>query len=117
MKVTDFINILNAECVTKFICDGKDYAYAFASDLMSDVLALADSSTVLITGLNNPQAIRTAEMMDISLIIMVRGKTPSKEIIELAIESDITILTTHHIMFEACGLLYKNGLRALAYEV
>ncbi|QSX06197.1 transcriptional regulator [Sedimentibacter sp. zth1] len=113
MKVTEFIKVLNAECVTRLITDDKNYNFAFASDLMSDVLALADSSTVLITGLNNPQVIRTAEMMDISLIILVRGKIPSKETIELATEANITILTTHSIMFETCGILYKSGLRPI----
>ena len=113
MKVEQFIDLLDAECATVQVDKEKEYSYAFASDLMSDVLALADNNTVLITGLNNPQVIRTAEMLDISLIVLVRGKKPSEETLALANESNITILTTDLIMFETCGKLYKSGLLAL----
>lgn len=113
MKVGQFIELLNAECVTDHIDEDKEYNYAFASDLMSDVLALADNTTVLITGLNNPQVLRTAEMLDISLIILVRGKKPSEESLAIANETNITILTTDMIMFETCGKLYESGLLAL----
>ena len=37
---------------------------ACGSDLMSDVLAYVKDQAVLLTGLVNPQVIRTAEMMD-----------------------------------------------------
>ena len=113
MKVGQFIELLNAECVTDCIDNEREYNYAFASDLMSDVLALADNTTVLITGLNNPQVIRTAEMLDISLIILVRGKKPSEETLAIANETNIAILTTDLIMFETCGKLYNSGLLAL----
>ena len=113
MKVEQFIDLLSAECVTEQIDTDKEYDCAFASDLMSDVLALASNTTVFITGLNNPQAIRTAEMLDITLIILVRGKKPSKESLAIANETNITILTTDLIMFVACGKLYGAGLSAL----
>ena len=112
MKVSDIKNILDANVLT---CNNIDkcISYAFGSDLMSDVLAYINEETVLLTGLNNPQVIRTAEMVDVSVIVFVRGKQPTKEIIKLAEENDITILATEHIMFTACGLLYSNGLRGL----
>lgn len=111
MKIDEIIECLNADCLTEKV--DKDYNYAFASDLMSDVLALADNATVLITGLNNPQIVRTAEMLDISLIILVRGKKPSEDTLAIARETNITILTTYMTMYEACGKLYELGLMAL----
>ncbi len=113
MKVEQFIELLSAECVTEQVDKEREYNYAFASDLMSDVLALANNTTVLITGLNNPQIIRTAEMLDISLIVLVRGKKPSEETLTIANEANVTILTTDMIMFETCGKLYKSGVQAL----
>ena len=80
---------------------------------MSDVLALASDAAILITGLNNPQIVRTAEMLDISLIILVRGKKPSEEILAIANETNITILTTDMTMYETCGRLYNAGVLAL----
>lgn len=111
MKIDEIIKFLDATCLTEKT--EKDCKYAFASDLMSDVLALASEATVLITGLNNPQIVRTAEMTDISLIILVRGKKPSEETLTIARETNITILTTDMTMYETCGRLYKAGILAL----
>jgi hypothetical protein len=84
---------------------------AFGSDLMSDVLAFATASPVLLTGLLNPQVIRTAEMMDIKCIVFVRGKIPDNSILQLACEYDISIMHTELSMYTACGKLYGAGLR------
>ncbi len=79
--------------------------------MMSDVLAFAKDKGILITGLNNPQVVRTAEMMDMVCIVIVRGKEPAPEVLRLARERNIAILTTSHRMFTACGLLYSAGLK------
>ena len=84
---------------------------AYASDLMSDVLAFVKDQSVLVTGLNNPQVVRTADMMDMICIVFVRGKEPDAGILALAQERDIAVLCTRHTMFTACGLLYAHGLR------
>jgi len=111
MKIVEIKEILNAKTLTANCNEETEYSYGFASDLMSDVLAYATNETMLITGLNNPQVVRTAEMMDISVILFVRGKIPSKETIDLAAENSIIILATDYIMFKSCGLLYENGMR------
>ena len=79
-------------------------------DLMSDVLAFVKSGSLLLTGLTNPQVIRTAEMADIRAICFVRGKEPDKETVELAKSKNIPLLSTTLPMFEACGKLYDAGL-------
>ena len=79
-------------------------------DLMSDVLAYTKDQSVLLTGLVNPQVIRTAVMMDMLCIVFVRSKTPSDEMLKLANESGIVVLGTDMTMFTACGKLYSNGL-------
>lgn len=111
MKIKEIIEIVNARVLTEFCNEEKEFEYAFASDLMSDVLAYANDETLLITGLSNPQVIRTAEIMDISAVLFVRGKVPNSDIIDLAVENSLTILATDNIMFETCGLLYKNGMK------
>ena len=77
---------------------------------MSDVLAFSKVKMALLTGLTNPHVVRTGEMLDVVVIIFVRGKVPSEEIVELAKERDIAILTTNFTLYEACGELYKHGL-------
>ncbi len=111
MKLKQIMDILNAE-ILAYGCDEEaEFDHVFASDLMSDVLAYANNEALLITGLNNPQVIRTAEMMDMHAVLFVRGKQPKEETIELAKEKFVTLLVTEHIMFEACGLLFNNGMK------
>lgn len=97
----------------------KDYKYVFASDLMSDALALIsnnENDTILLTGLCNKQSLRTAEMLDLGLIIYVRGKMIDIDDLNLAKEMNFNIFTTHYTLFEACGILYQNGLEAIKLE-
>ena len=79
---------------------------------MSDVLAYVKDQAVLLTGLVNPQVIRTAEMMDMACIVFVRSKKPSEEMLEIAKECGIVVLSTDKTLYVACGLLYSNGLIA-----
>ena len=109
MTVRDVISILDAQVLTQGDLD-VEIKTACGSDMMSDVLAFVKDQSVLLTGLNNPQVVRTAEMMDMHCIIIVRGKEPTDEVIALAKQKEITLLKTQHRMFTACGLLYANGL-------
>ena len=89
----------------------KEVHSACGSDMMSDVLAFVKDQSVLLTGLTNPQVIRTAEMMDIICIVFVRGKEPDEQMIHMAKEAQIALLSAQQRMFTACGLLYSIGLR------
>jgi predicted transcriptional regulator len=88
----------------------EDMNGAFGSDMMSDVLAFAEDRDVLLTGLLNPQIVRTAHMLDMSCIIIVRGKTATEEIKRLAADNQIALLETKLTMYEASGKLYEGGL-------
>lgn len=88
----------------------EDLTGAFGSDMMSDVLAFAENRDVLLTGLLNPQIVRTAHMLDMRCIIIVRGKTATDEIKRLAAENRIALLETKLTMYEASGKLYEGGL-------
>ncbi|HAF07885.1 MAG: hypothetical protein QME48_05800 [bacterium] len=84
-----------------------------ASDLMSEVLIIAQKDGIIVTNLLNIQTIRTAEMVEASAIVFVRGKKPTKEMVELAKKSGISIYVTDKGMFETCGMLYEKGLSML----
>ena len=110
MKISTIREILEADVVC-----GEDYLEhevhsACGSDMMSDVLAYVKDQAVLLTGLCNPQVIRTAEMMDMRCVVFVRAKCPTDEMIRLAKESDLVVMKTAKRMYEACGKLYLAGL-------
>ncbi len=111
MTVNDIIRILEADVISDAGDMDSEVHTACGSDMMSDVLAFVKDQSVLLTGLVNPQVVRTADMMEIRCIVFVRNKTPDESIIELAQEREIVLLKTRFRMFTACGLLYSNGLR------
>lgn len=110
MTVKDVQDILGARVLTGEEFLDREVRSACGSDMMSDVLAFSKDHSVLLTGLCNPQVIRTAEMLDIVCLVFVRGKKPDATIVEMAKERDIIVLETGHRMFSSCGLLYKAGL-------
>ena len=110
MKISRIAELLNAEVVSGKELLESDVHSACGSDMMSDVLAFVKDQAVLLTGLVNPQVIRTAEMMDMLCVVFVRGKQPSADIVALAEECSIALLTTSERMYTACGKLYAAGL-------
>lgn len=112
MKICEIIECLDAKLVW-----GKEYldmeiSVACGADLMSDCLAFVeDQNILLLTGLNNPQVVRTAEMMDVKAIMFVRGKVPVEPVVELAKEKHIVVMYTENPMFSSCGKLYEKGIR------
>ncbi|MDY6935272.1 MAG: DRTGG domain-containing protein [Spirochaetota bacterium] len=113
MKLSEVKELLNANVIFgEDLLDTIDVNGAFASDLLSDVLAYAKENTLFITGLTNPQVIRTVEVLELMGIVFVRGKIPQPETIELAKKRNIPLLGTKYIMFETCGRLYAAGLSA-----
>ena len=110
MKISTIVELLNAKVLCgEDMLDGTVNS-ACGCDMMSDVLAFVKEQAVLITGLCNPQVVRTAVMMDMRCIVFVRGKTPPQDVISLADDAGIVILATNERMYTACGKLYVNGL-------
>lgn len=110
MKISKIRDLLGAEVLC---CEDNMERQAYSAcgcDLMSDVLAYVKDQAVLLTGLVNPQVIRTAEMMDMICIVFVRSKRPTEEMVKLARENGIVIMCTKRRLYEACGILYSNGL-------
>ena len=110
-RIQDIMQLLPAELLTPDARLDTQVHNACGSDMMSDVLAYVKDQAVLVTGLNNPQVVRTADMMDMICIVFVRGKKPDGAILQLAVDRGIAVLATKLPMFAACGLLYEKGLR------
>ena len=110
MKICTIQELLEAEVLVGQDRLGDHVYSACGSDMMSDVLAYVKDQAVLLTGLVNAQVIRTAEMMDMICIVFVRSKRPTPDMIELARDSGLVLMATDKRLYEACGILYANGL-------
>lgn len=122
MKIRDVIDLLSCEILTPTTFrEDQEINYGFSSDLMSDALMILNtvqseevlSQSALITGLATNQAVRTAEMLDVNVLLMVRDKQPSTKVLFLAEQSNIIILKTKHTMFNTVGLLYEKGVKGI----
>jgi predicted transcriptional regulator len=117
MDVSDLINLINGKLLNPNANLTREIKGGCGADLMSDVLASIQPEAVLLTGLCNPQVVRTAQMADVAAIILVRGKIPPQETIDLAIEEKIALISSPFGMFELCGRLYQAGLSSLEASV
>jgi predicted transcriptional regulator len=113
MRITDLIEIIDGRVAGGVFNPDSIVTEAFASDLMSDVLTLENVNPILITGLCNLQTIRTAEMADIKVVVIARGKICTSEMKTLAEQNNITIIETPFSVFRTSGLLYQNGIKPL----
>ena len=102
--------LLHATLLTKDTDLDVEVYSAFSSDMMSNVLAYANDKSILITGLYNPQVLRTAEMMGMACVVFIGRRNPEESMVELADELGICVLQTRSSMFTTCGLLFSHGL-------
>lgn len=110
MKISELIGVIQGELICGDVASGQEISTAFASDLMSDVLTIQVDNVLLLTGLANSQALRTAEMSNINCIIFVRNKKVNSEMIELAIENGMVLISSPYSMFKTSGLLFSAGI-------
>lgn len=117
MKLDQLITVVKGTLLNPKSTHSREIKGGCGADLMSDVLASIQPEAVLVTGLCNPQVVRTALMADVAAIIFVRGKTPLPETVSLAMDEDIPLITTPYGMFEVCGRLFEAGLPSLESPV
>jgi predicted transcriptional regulator len=110
MTLEQVLSIIDGKAVSRNVDLSQQVNIACGADLMSDVLAFTHAGTLLLTGLTNPQVVRTAEMAGVHAVVFVRGKYPPPETITLAEEKNIPLLASRYTMYETCGRLYSAGL-------
>ena len=116
MTLREVKDILNAEMISGDHELEKDIKCAFAAELLSDVLALAQEGALLITGFTHPQVVYAADAANLCAILFVRGRWPNESTQQLATQKKIPLLSTPYMMFEACGLLYEYGLKTCSIK-
>ncbi|MGD1995653.1 MAG: DRTGG domain-containing protein [Anaerolineae bacterium] len=110
MKLREVLEVIEGKVISEDVDLDQEVQMGCGADLMSDVLAFTHEGTLLMSGLTNPQVVRTAEMAGIKAIVFVRGKIPPPQTIALAEEKGIPLLASKYTMFETCGRLYRAGL-------
>jgi len=117
MNVQELIKIIDGRLLNNSTDLTREIKGGCGADLMSDVLASIQPEAVLLTGLCNPQVVRTSVMADVAAIVLVRGKTPPPETIDLAEKEGIPLISSPLGMFALCGRLYAQGMKSLEHPV
>jgi predicted transcriptional regulator len=112
MKLKEILEALEAELLTKDADLDTEVSCAFGSDLISDILHCTKEKTLLLTGLTNTQVIRLSDMIDLYGIVFVRGKKPSPEIVKMAEERQLPLISTQYTLYKTSGILFNKGLRS-----
>ena len=114
MSIEEIVKLIEGEIVVGNAEGDYEITHAFTSDLMSDVLTIdSKEGIVLLTGLANIQTIRTAEMANLNLVLLVRGKKANDDMIDIAKENDITIIESKYSAFRASAVLFNAGIKSL----
>ncbi len=90
--------------------EDHDYKIAGASDMLSELLALAKENMILITGLCTPQMVRTADIVAVGAIVIVRGRQVPEVTVQIAKDMRIPMILTELTMYATCGKLFCAGL-------
>lgn len=114
MTLAEIRDVLECEVLTADDDLSVEVHQVVASDGMSEILAFAKSSELMITGLTNIQSIRTADIAGVSAVIYCRGKRPDKKVVEFARQKRIPVMITKMVMFDICGILYNKGLKGVS---
>jgi predicted transcriptional regulator len=112
MKLREIVELIQGQVLSEGVDLDREVQGGCGADLMSDVLAYSLSGAVLLTGLCNPQVVRTAHIADVAAVVFVRGKHPPQDTIDLANQEDIPLISSPHGMFEIAGRLYHAGLQS-----
>ena len=113
MKISEIVEILKARILV-----GEDQMDTIvtgggAADLMDDVLAAAAKGCALLTGVTTVDVVQTAKIVQVGAVVIVRGKEPPADMIQMARNYEIPLILTDYSLFVACGRLYMNGIRGL----
>lgn len=116
MNLNSIIEKLALENLTPEVAvdASRDVTGAYASDLLSDVLANAPQGGVLITVQVHMNVVAVAVHADLAAVIFALGRQPEEETRAKAEEEGILLLASGEPAFDLAGKLYALGLRGTA---
>jgi hypothetical protein len=82
----------------------------FISDMVSDVMAGAKPGAVWVTTQTHKNVVAAANLVDISVVIVTRGKVVPQETLEMATRAELTILSTDLETYDLVGKLHAAGV-------
>lgn len=106
-KLSELIEDLQFDCLAGKSLLDKEVVSAYVSDLLSDVMGKAQPQMVWVTSQIHKNIVAVASLIDLSAIIIVNERPADEDMLKLAEEEDVVVLSSKKSAFETAGLLYN----------
>ena len=106
-KKKKLIEELEFKCVTGVNLLDKEPKWAYVSDLLSDVMGRAQPQMIWVTSQIHKNIVAVASLIDLSAIVIVNERKPDEDMLKLAEEEGVVVLTSDKPAFETAGMLYR----------
>jgi hypothetical protein len=110
MKLSEIVAQLDLEVRTGTERLDVEVSHAYASDLLSDVMANAAEGALWVTLQIHQNIIAVAVMKSLAGIVLVNGREPDDATVRKAEEEGIPLLISQQGAFELAGRLFGLGL-------
>lgn len=91
MKVSEIAAKTNIKSINEFRDKNVDQVYI--SDMVSDIITGAKANSILITLQTHKSLIAAANLVNVAMIVIVRGRKPADDVIDLATRAGIGLFT------------------------
>lgn len=109
MKVSEAAALIHG-VVVHAADPGRIVTGAYASDLLSDVMAHAREGSLWLTIQSHPNVVAVALLTSLSAVVFAGGVRPDEDTVAKAQAEGINLITTDLPTYEAAGILYAGGL-------
>ncbi len=111
MKVHEIPGVVDGKLLTKSP-ENREINGGYTSDLLSDVMGNASEGNVLITIQGHKNTVAVAQLVGLPAIVLCNGRPAPEDMVTLAEEEQIALISTKINQFEASNRLG----RAMAAE-
>lgn len=108
MKVSELQEKVGFNLLNKLY--DKEIEGVFISDMVSDIVAGVHAGNLLITIQVHKSLIASANLVDVSAVVYVRGKVPADDVIQLADRANISLFTTDEDAWKLSIKLHDMGI-------
>lgn len=92
MKLSELVEKTGLEAINQI--KERPIEGVYISDMVSDIISGAKANSILVTLQTHKSLIAAANLVDVAVIVFVRGKKPASDVIDLATRAGIGLFTT-----------------------
>jgi len=109
MKVSELMKKTGLKAINQI--EDKEIESVYISDMVSDIITGAKANSILVTLQTHKSLIAAANLVDVAMIVFVKGKKPADDVVELATKAGIALFTSELDAWAFAKKLAELGLK------